>query len=584
MAKQWVDITTIDNNTPFMRVRWKGMFYDTYADSWFAEEPGLVTDGWGWQSGTKDYGWYSAHRMNGGYYSPVYCCSFDFDRTASGFWDVSGQDYQVSLKDGNRTQFYDTTVQISGETYYEVDFSLWSGATGYQLYAPYSTMPWAPGDIFVEVGTDAITLDKESVTFKSTGGTNTVTVTAEDDWSAVVSDNWITASTVSGTSGTTTVTISTPDYQGLSARTGSVAFTCCGMTKTLTVKQSKHSTSMSDLYMGALNMEAAYFGALEVEAIYLGENQVYQSGPFQGLQVKPSTLQFEYTGGTNTIKVKSSEPWYLSYDIANVQCNPWSGNSDETIVTVTASDNTGNTDITTVISASTNNSAYTASTEVTIKWNDPFPSVPYMFNYNAKEFDSNTNTFPKKQGQLFNEDLVLDSAPTRVASTYIQFTGSTASMSKVYNTSADNPFNRDSQHNELTIIYKVGNFRLPSDYNLIANRAGGDYNYMVRSEKFHTNDSNFLEMTPSGSTNYMLIRVQSDGSCERTQLNRSGDTIQSVTSSSINWGVPSSQFNFFNGGTDGDEYFNGNFYWMYLSNNALSDADVLKVIQYNDGL
>lgn len=340
-------------------------------------------------------------------------------------------------------------------------------------------------------------------------------------------------------------------------------------------------SSTSNIYLGNLNMEGAYLGNIPVDSIYLGENLVYSSGPFQGLKVTPSSMEFTYTGGTNTLKIKSSEPWSLSYDTSKVQCNPLSGDTGETTVTVTASGNTGNTDITTVITASTNNIAYTASTEVTIKWNEPFPSVPYMFNYNAKEYNSATYTFPQKQGQLFNENLVLDGAPTDVSADCVSFVGSTVSMRKTYNTSSDNPFNRDSQNKELTIIYKASNF-IGSEYNLIANRYN-NYNYMVRGNKFHTLDSSFLEMSPIGDPYIMLIRVQSNGNCERTQLDASGNTIQSVTSQTINYGSPSDAFNFFNGGSPG-EYFNGCFYWMYLANNALSDSDVLTVINYNENL
>lgn len=344
-------------------------------------------------------------------------------------------------------------------------------------------------------------------------------------------------------------------------------------------------SSTSNIYLGNLNMEGAYLGDIPVDSIYLGENLVYSSGPFQGLKVTPSSMKFTYTGGTDTLKIKSSEPWFLSYDISKVQCNPWSGNSGETTVTVTASVNTGNTDITTVITGSTNSSTYTASTEVTINGNKSFPSVPYMFNYNAKEYNTSTNTFPKKQGQLFNEDLVLDGSPTDVSADCVSFVGSTVSMRKTYNTSSDNPFNRDSQNKELTIIYKASNFTGSED-NLIANRYYNYnfmYNYMVRGNKFHTLDASFLEMSPIGDPYIMLIRVQSDGSCERTQLDANGNTIQSVTSQTINYGTPSYEFNFFNGGSPG-EYFNGCFYWMYLANNALSNFDVLTVINYNENL
>lgn len=159
MGKRWVDITTIDNTVPFMKVRWKGTKWHngTGPDCWFAEVPGIISDTMRWTQGTKENGWFSAHRMNGGGYRgyPMYCASFNFDHTQSGFWDVSGTVYRDHIKDvpTSATSFYDTAVVMSGETYYEVDFNLWSGASGYSLYVPYSDpmIKWRPGDIFVEL-------------------------------------------------------------------------------------------------------------------------------------------------------------------------------------------------------------------------------------------------------------------------------------------------------------------------------------------------------------------------------------------------------------------------------------------------
>lgn len=285
MPKQWVDITTIDNNTPFMKVRWKGSGWKggNGPDCWFAEASGLTTDNKSWSQGTKDFGWYSAHRMNGGNYLgyPIYSCSFNFDHTASGYWDQSGKVYRDHVKDAkvSGSGMYDTTVVIDGTTYYEIDFSLWSGASGYNLYMPYANPlnKWSAGDIYVEIGGDPVSIDKSSITFKATGGSDTVVVTADDTWTAVVSDNWITTSTLSGGSGDTTVTISAPNYTDTTTdRTGTVVFTCSGFSATLTVKQNKVvSGGIANVYLGDLSAEAMYVGDLQVEAMYLGDDLIF---------------------------------------------------------------------------------------------------------------------------------------------------------------------------------------------------------------------------------------------------------------------------------------------------------------------
>ncbi len=280
--KKWVDITTIDNNTPFMRVRWSGA-YSQSGDYWFAEAPGLVTDNLTWFHGGKNYGWFSAHRQN----LSKYCCSFDFDHTMSGFWDVQGQTYQISLRDGYRNQFYDTTVEIGGKTYYEVDFSLWQGASGYQLYAPYSTMPWSVGDIYVEIDSDPIVVDKDRLSFKSSGETKNVVIESDNSWTATTSEAWVSLSTTAGTSGITTLSVTAPEYTSTTEdRTATITITDGEFSVTINVKQKKYSVGVSEMYLGTLNMESAYFGGLEVEAIYLGENEVYSSGSQPGSRLQ----------------------------------------------------------------------------------------------------------------------------------------------------------------------------------------------------------------------------------------------------------------------------------------------------------
>lgn len=282
MAVQWVDITTISNVVPFMKVRWKGTPWGSRGngDCWFSEASGLTTDNMTWTDGNKYRGWFSAHRMNGGNYRgyPIYSCSFNFDHTASGYWDDNTQVYGDSVKDApvSRSGFYDTTVVIDGTTYYEIDFSLWAGASGYQLYAPYRNMPWAVGDIFVEIGSSAISGNKDSIRFDASGGTdNTFQITAEDDWTAVVSDNWVTLSVLSGTSGTSSVSVTVPANLDPSKRTATAVFTCNGETFTLTVNQRKPSTGMEGLYIGADQLEGLYLGDQQLEGLYLGDQQIF---------------------------------------------------------------------------------------------------------------------------------------------------------------------------------------------------------------------------------------------------------------------------------------------------------------------
>ena len=203
-----------------------------------------------------------------------------------------------------------------------------------------------------------------------------------------------------------------------------------------------------------------------------------------------------------------------------------------------------------------------------------------MFNYNAREYNSSTYTFPKTQGQLFDEDLVLQGGPRAVYEDHLDMSNASAYMGKQYSTDAENPFNRNSSNNSFTFIYKTSGFTSGSN-NLFGNR-DNNYNYMVRGSLFHTSQSEFLNLTPSTYPEICLIRIYADGKSERKFLDSSGNVLKSTSASSISWGSESRGFAFFAGYRDGGEKFNATFYWMYCSLETLTDDEVKKVIAYNE--
>ena len=208
------------------------------------------------------------------------------------------------------------------------------------------------------------------------------------------------------------------------------------------------------------------------------------------------------------------------------------------------------------------------------------PSNTFMFNYNAREYDSSTKTFPKTKGQLFDEDLVLQGSPRAVYEDHLDMGNANAYMGKRYSTAASNPFNRNSSNNSFTFIYKTSGFTSAGN-NLFGNR-DDNYNYMVRGSMFHTNESGFLSLTPSTYPEICLIRIYADGKSERKFLDSSGNVLQSTSASTILWGNVSRGFAFFAGYRDGGERFDSTFYWMYCSLETLTDEEVKKVIAYNE--
>lgn len=192
---------------------------------------------------------------------------------------------------------------------------------------------------------------------------------------------------------------------------------------------------------------------------------------------------------------------------------------------------------------------------------------------------SGSYTIPKTQGQLYDNDITLANAGVTVH-TEDGWAHIATYQPVNFGSTAANPFNRNSSNSSFTFIYKTHNFTA-GNLNLFANRKG-NYNYMVRATMFHTSQSGFLSLAPNSNPQIGLIRIYSDGKSERMFLDADGNVLQSVSSSTISWGNQNDAIAFFAGSANGGELFNADFYWMYLSLETLTDAEVLKVIQYNE--
>lgn len=329
----------------------------------------------------------------------------------------------------------------------------------------------------------------------------------------------------------------------------------------------------SNLFLGSTNVDTLYLGTSAVTAIYLGETEVYSAGPFVGLRLSPSSISFSFDSGlTQTLKVKSSEDWTLALpnDATWLSASTLSGLSGETIVTLSTTDeNTGNTR-NSVISATT--ASFSATCSV-YQYNFV---ENYMFNYNAKQYNSSTYSFPKTSGQTFDEDLVLNGNPISASTDYVTINGQW--MGKTYSSTAENPFNRGgTSATDFTFIYKT-KFNTTSDTsNVIANR-GSNYNYFIRLPFSYCGGSS-LVLTPSVQPSIVITTVDSSGN----GIRRVYGTQESV-SGSCPFGSHSNGFAFFAGGTGGGEYFNGDFYWMFLANRKLTDYEIEAVISYNENM
>lgn len=206
------------------------------------------------------------------------------------------------------------------------------------------------------------------------------------------------------------------------------------------------------------------------------------------------------------------------------------------------------------------------------------PEVPFTVNINAKDYDVATKTFHKTSGQLADTDVVITAGTPAFHDTYVTVASGTRGVISGY----QQYFNRDASNPNLTIISKQrtdGN-----DGHIFANR-GTKYNWMYRvfSTQLAFHGAQSIGGT-SVTTQPVIESVRVDGSRLLTFNNYTDNTTTS-------W----QGFNYGNANSDGTalfagyantttgEWFIGDFYWVYMSQNTLTDEQVRQVIEYNEG-
>ena len=112
--------------------------------------------------------------------------------------------------------------------------------------------------------------------------------------------------------------------------------------------------------IGILDMDGIYLGTTKIDAVYLGTDLTYTSGPFVGLRITPGSYTFNDRNLTHSFRVKSSEPWEISSIPTWLTADIVSGDTGDTIITLTATSQTADTTDTLVITSST----YSATTDV----------------------------------------------------------------------------------------------------------------------------------------------------------------------------------------------------------------------------
>lgn len=206
------------------------------------------------------------------------------------------------------------------------------------------------------------------------------------------------------------------------------------------------------------------------------------------------------------------------------------------------------------------------------------PNKTFWVNYNARNYNSTTLTIPKENGQLFNEDLVLPGSVT-FTDDHIAITGDKR-IHFTFNNTSDNIFNRTINTANVTIIAKVS----PTNSTwFFSNRNGNSAVGMLvglgrKYQMSYTGDNNAY----TSSTSPMIFTWRCGNGTQ--QYIAHSDNVTGTPYTTTAWVGQEANNVYFFGGNIGSECWAGDFYWLYMTPETLTDAEIQQVIVYNDHL
>lgn len=212
------------------------------------------------------------------------------------------------------------------------------------------------------------------------------------------------------------------------------------------------------------------------------------------------------------------------------------------------------------------------------------PDIPFFFNFNAKNYSN--GIIPNTEGSIFGKDLIFSNVDgLDVYDDHLIFKSS-SSFGTRYSNNSKNPLNREYGE-PLTIIAKVKNPN-NNELHLLANRFSQSYNWMFRIYDYawlHTSEGDIHScpnvQVDSSQPNIVAIRCLTDG----TGYGYNYTTGEQGETMDVNYGVASNGFGIFKGYADteaGETFIDGEFYWIYVSTEQLTDEQIQQVIAYNE--
>lgn len=213
------------------------------------------------------------------------------------------------------------------------------------------------------------------------------------------------------------------------------------------------------------------------------------------------------------------------------------------------------------------------------------PNKPFICNWNARDFDPATNTIHMTTGQTFQQDLVFPNAVTQYTDKYVSIPSTANKVRFDFATTADNPFNLSSDKG-FTMVFKLnGNGSW-----CISDRDGSSSTYswlfgcnqgvIIMNAIFDFTNPRKQYIPQTAGTQTVAVRINNSTNYGEYISYTDNDSLGGNLSGSW-WRNATRQITFF-GGQYPSEIWYGDFYWLYITNEVLTDAEIQAVIDYNE--
>ena len=279
-------------------------------------------------------------------------------------WDNSSDRFRASASKIGRVKVYESGV-LAGDFIPAIDDN--NNIGYYDEVSQTFKANLGTGTPVAGPSLSSINVSASKSILASSGDTISIEVSTENAWS-VSGATWLTLSSTGDTSGAT-ITATASDNNTGSARTETLVFTdsVTNDTAELVIKQKKVSLGQP-FYLGTDEISEMYLGLDGILEAYLGDVLVFSSGPFMGLKLIPSSVDFHLESLSATTKVKSSEPWQITSNPSWITASPASGDSGETIVSFVSDE----------LSAATSGSVVFESASYSASLNTTFNTVQFV--------------------------------------------------------------------------------------------------------------------------------------------------------------------------------------------------------------